>query len=90
VTIPEVRYSAEHMVFKLVPCPTRVHAAPSLGSLVCLLDQWGQECEGCLGDGTRVDLSKGIPVREVTPHDSELLPSTFFVPVEVSDLKEDS
>jgi hypothetical protein len=82
------------MVVELVPCPVIGGVCPTQDD-----KRWVARCNGCIGNGRRVDLSNGIPVEKKTvdryytfgayeyPASDEL---DVFVPVEVSDLKEPS
>jgi hypothetical protein len=62
VTSSEVLYSA---VFDVMPCAWSDH-----GFNLCRTDEADDICcQGCIGDGRRVDLSNGIPAahRVITP-----------------------
>jgi hypothetical protein len=85
VTVPEVRYSA---VFNVEPCPVS-EPCPDHPNYN---DQgYWVRCVGCLGDGTRVDLSNGIPVeRRTVEWEDEGIERALSCWVEVSDLKEAS
>jgi hypothetical protein len=94
VTVPEVRYS----VRAELPCsnPHYLKHDDEWGEFAyCIHRQSGRPCEGCIGDGRRVDLSNGIPVSEGIAFSGWFrgrwmqLRRWRELPVEVSDLKEE-